>query len=234
MLPDDYVAQIDRYGFCIVNDVLPLAVVDPLTRVIVRAQQEQAESGKSITGYVRKLLGIDEIRALCCSALMLHFVTPILGPHAMPVQAVLYDKTPQSHWSVAWHQDMAIAVKEQICFEGFGPWSVKDNVVFVQPPIAVLEKMISVRLHLDDCGSDNGPLRVIPGSHKNGALYSTDMARLKNTYSPIACTVRRGGILVMRPLLVHSSRDLAHSPHRRIIQVDYAADELPGGLQWAQ
>src|SRR5262245_7189469 len=87
------------------------------------------------------------------------FVEPILGPGAFVVRGLFFDKTPRANWKVSWHQDLTIAVRVRIEAPGFGPWSLKAGVVHVQPPAEILERMATVRLHLDDCSESNGPLR---------------------------------------------------------------------------
>lgn len=73
----------------------------------------------------------------------------------------MFDKASDANWNLAWHQDVTIAVQRQMDVPGFGPWSVKDGIVHVQPPEEVLNAMVAIRVHLDPCGADNGPLRVI-------------------------------------------------------------------------
>src|SRR5207248_2544553 len=127
---------------------------------------------------------------------------------------------------------LSIAVRERKEAEGFGPWSVKAGVLHVQPPAAILEKMLTVRLHLDDCPEQNGPLRVIPGSHLLGRLREGAISALTTPAAPVVCTVARGGVLLMRPLLLHASSPSQQPGHRRVLHIEYAASPLPGGLQW--
>jgi ectoine hydroxylase-related dioxygenase (phytanoyl-CoA dioxygenase family) len=94
--------------------------------------------------------------------------------------------------------------------------------------------MVTVRLHLDDCGADNGPLRVIPGSHAQGILMGDEIAHWRKNITGVACEVPRGGVLLMRPLILHASSSAKVPGHRRVIHLEYAAGELPGGLEWAE
>jgi ectoine hydroxylase-related dioxygenase (phytanoyl-CoA dioxygenase family) len=148
------------------------------------------------------------------------------------VRAILFDKTPATNWKVSWHQDLTIAVKARRSVAGFGPWSEKAGVPHVQPPAAVLQRMVTLRVHLDACGSENGPLQVIPGSHTRGRLSPSDIERVTRDGPIVTCEVEAGGVLAMRPLLVHASSAARRPHHRRVVHLEFAADDLPSGLQW--
>jgi ectoine hydroxylase-related dioxygenase (phytanoyl-CoA dioxygenase family) len=158
-----------------------------------------------------------------------------LGLGASAVRGILFDKTPGATWKVVWHQDLTVAVRERREVEGFGPWSEKDGVPHVQPPTALLARMVAVRVHLDDCTTTNGPVRVIPGSHRTGRLSASDVDRWRATAPEVVCTVPRGGVLAFHSLLLHASSPALEPAHRRVIHVEYAGAgwaELPGGLAW--
>jgi len=115
---------------------------------------------------------------------------------------------------------------------GFGPWSIKAGVHHVQPPVSVLENMCTVRLHLDDCGEDNGPLKVVPGSHSRGLLDEPELARVVTAAPVELCCVPRGGAVVMRPLIAHASSSATRPGHRRVIHIEFANADLPWPLEW--
>ncbi|MEO1087014.1 MAG: phytanoyl-CoA dioxygenase family protein, partial [Acidobacteriota bacterium] len=138
-----------------------------------------------------------------------------------PVRSILFDKTPASNWPVPWHQDLTIAVDQKREVAGYGPWSVKDGVVHVQPPAALLEAMATVRIHLDDATTSSGALWVIPGSHRLGRI-STDQIADFAEGDAIPCECRAGDVLVMSPLVLHSSRRTKDAQHRRVLHFEYA------------
>jgi hypothetical protein len=148
------------------------------------------------------------------------------------VRAILFDKTPQSNWAVPWHQDLGIPVRERHDVEGFGGWSLKEGVWHAQPPAAVLEGMLTLRLHLDDCDDDNAPLQVLPGSHDLGRLDEARYAALLREHEAIVCTAKAGDVLAMRPLLLHASAKAARPARRRVLHVEYAGGVLPAPLRW--
>lgn len=155
-----------------------------------------------------------------------------LGPGAFPVRGMLFDKTPVANWKVGWHQDLTIAVQHRVEAPGYGPWSEKAGVVHVQPPVAVLETMLAVRLHIDECGTDNGPLRVLAGSHRAGKLRDAEIPSWRSRVPEQVCVVPRGGVLLMRPLLLHASSPASSPQHRRVLHLEYAGCDLAAGLEW--
>ena len=156
----------------------------------------------------------------------------ILGEDCFAVRGILFDKRPEANWLVPWHQDLTIAVAEKLNVEGFGPWTEKAGIPHVQPPATVMEAMLAVRLHLDDCSVENGPVRVLAGSHRLGRLSAREIEAMRASADEVTCTVPRGGVLLMRPLLLHSSSPATSPNHRRVIHIEYAATPLPGGLRW--
>jgi ectoine hydroxylase-related dioxygenase (phytanoyl-CoA dioxygenase family) len=160
------------------------------------------------------------------------YILPIakhhLGSPAFLVRSTLFDKPIESNWAVPWHQDVTIEVQEQIEVEGFGPWSVKDGLISVQPPESVLENMLTLRLHVDDTDDENGALIVDPGSHRLGKLRINDIVP-KN---PTVCSCEAGDILLMRPLLFHASNRSVSAKPRRVLHLDFALEPLPSPLKW--
>ncbi len=150
---------------------------------------------------------------------------------ARPVRAVFFDKNPAHNWRVPWHQDLTIVVRKREEVSGYGPWSVKEGVPHVQPPAELLARMVTLRVHLDDCEADNGALRVRPGSHLAGRLPCDAIAGWADA-SEITCAIRAGGVVAMRPLLLHASAPAIRPAHRRVIHLEYSSDSLPPPLEW--
>lgn len=150
------------------------------------------------------------------------------------VRGLLFNKLPEANWAVPWHQDLTIAVCERREAPGFGPWSVKDGVVHVQPPDEVMAGMLAARIHLDDAHAANGALRVIPGSHTDGRLSAEAIGRWTTSRQAVTIEAPLGSVLLLRPHLLHASSP-AESPHqRRVIHLEYSKDELPFGLEWKE
>lgn len=178
-------------------------------------------------------LGIDGVSEIVASSRVLQLVRPWLGGEPVAVRVICFDKSPGKNWLVPWHQDLTIAVQERREVPGFGPWSVKDGIPHVQPPAELLERMLTVRLHLDDAHAGNGALKVIPGSHRGGRLSPDEVRAAVASTPEHICEVEAGGILLMRPLILHASSRSVSDTHRRVLHVEYAGFTLPSGLEWA-
>jgi ectoine hydroxylase-related dioxygenase (phytanoyl-CoA dioxygenase family) len=159
-------------------------------------------------------------------------VKPILGKQAKVVRAIFFDKTPKANWKVTWHQDLTIAVQKRREVEGFGPWSEKAGVPHVQPAMSILKNMLTLRIHLDESSAENGTLSIIPGSHRLGRISPAQIQTLRKTKSTILCSVPKGSVMFMRPLLLHASKAGINPSHRRVLHFEYSAESLPGGLEW--
>ena len=225
--------EIDKNGFALCEKVLSAQEVSKL--LIAVAQIDESNSVRKRGGVfaVRNLLDVSpDVRELAKSSSVRALVEPILGPTFLPVRGILFDKIADANWKAPWHQDVTIAVQERVEIEGFGPWSMKADVLHVQPPAYILEGMLSVRLHLDPCGEANGALRVIPGSHREGKIPEEKIPTVREKSSERVCELGVGGILLMRPLLLHASSPSQIPEHRRVVHIDFAAVKLPSGMSW--
>ncbi|MGC2112224.1 MAG: phytanoyl-CoA dioxygenase family protein, partial [Candidatus Korobacteraceae bacterium] len=177
--------------------------------------------------------GLPAITALANSPSIRGLVQSILGEGYFAVRAILFNKNRNANWKVAWHQDAVVPVKFRSEMQGWGPWSVKLGVPHVRPPASILEKMVTVRIHLDDCGVDNGPLRILPGTHLRGVLSDAEIEALSKK-NEIVCAVQCGDVVLMRPLTVHASSAALSATSRRIVHIEFAVDELAAPIQWRQ
>ena len=157
-----------------------------------------------------------------------------LGAKALPFKATLFDKSPQSNWLVSWHQDLALPVRHRTDATGWGPWTLKAGQLYALAPAEALGRVVALRVHLDDSHAANGPLRVLPGTHRLGRLTDEGIAEAVNNVAAVECLVAAGGVLAMRPLLVQaSSKSLANAP-RRVVHLEYAAQVvLDSGVELA-
>jgi ectoine hydroxylase-related dioxygenase (phytanoyl-CoA dioxygenase family) len=218
--------EIDRDGFIILDRFLSLDLIDRLIQDITALNLTPERAGirniLELLPSVQQLAESQEIRSL---------VEPILGNSARVVRGIFFDKQPTANWKVPWHQDVTIAVKNRLDLPNYHPWSLKGGIHHVQPPVAILEQMLTVRIHLDKTNESNGALKVITGSHCDGKLSDEVIDIWKQT-SQIHCNCEPGGILLMRPLLLHASSAAIIPSHRRVIHLDYAGCNLPEGLDW--
>ena len=224
---------VESDGFVIVEDVLSHRETNELLLAMEQIGNTGSVRKRGGIFAVRNLLDVSpEVAELAGSGTIRALVEPILGAHFFAVRGILFDKIPDANWKVPWHQDVTIAVQERVEVDDFGPWSMKADVLHVQPPASILENMLTVRLHLDNCGEDNGALRVLPGSHKHGKIPEQGIAGLRESLPEHVCAVGLGGALLMRPLLLHSSSPSRVPGHRRVVHLDFASVTLPAGLRW--
>jgi len=227
--------QFDQIGYAIIPSLLAMDACDLLAAELTALLETQQQSSARTHGGLRNVLRVSSrAMAFAASERCTSLVSDLVGGPAFPVRGILFDKTDGSNWGVPWHQDLAISVAEQIEAAGFGPWSVKEGIVHVQPPPHILANMLTIRLHLDDCAADNGALRVMPGSHLQGELSAEAISSWVTRQAPVTCEISKGGALLMRPLILHASSRAKNPSHRRVLHVEYAATELPNGLKWSE
>ncbi|MHA6718526.1 phytanoyl-CoA dioxygenase family protein [Sphingomonas sp. RS6] len=155
-----------------------------------------------------------------------------LGPSARPVRAILFDKSPATNWALGWHQDRTIAVRHRVDVDGYGPWSIKQGLCHVEPPFAIIESMVTLRIHLDPVPAYNAPLLIACGSHRLGKVAERDIAGVVERSAIATCLAQPGDIWLYATPILHASAASAGGGHRRVLQVDYSASALPAGLDW--
>lgn len=145
---------------------------------------------------------------------------------------MLFDKSADRNWALGWHQDRVIAVRERISVPGFTRWTMKAGIPHVEPPFPLLESMLTVRIHLDDVTDSNAPLLVAPGSHRLGAVAERDLETTVSRFRVLKCSAAAGDVWIYAAPILHASERATEPRHRRVIQLSYSADDLPGGLEW--
>ncbi|MBV9495353.1 MAG: phytanoyl-CoA dioxygenase family protein, partial [Acidobacteria bacterium] len=180
---------LERNGYAVANVVLAAAQCERIAASLPAAE--------GLRGGVRNLLTHPTVTRLVAN------LGGIVEPGLVAVKATLFDKRAEANWRVAWHQDRAIAVAERVDIEDYGPWSTKAGVVHVEPPAEVLAQMLAIRIHLDDCGPENGPLRLLPATHRLGKLGDDAIAQLAASLPFVELHLPQGAMLLMRPLLLH-------------------------------
>lgn len=155
----------------------------------------------------------------------------VLPRGAVAIQAIAFDKNPSANWKVTWHQDVMFPFARAATAPGHDLPSRKAGVDYARPPRAVLEALLAVRLHIDDCDENNGPLRVAPGSHREGVLRGDGIAGRVAACGEITCLARAGEAVLMKPLLLHASSPAREPRHRRVLHVVYH-DGAPVAEPW--
>ena len=170
----------------------------------------------------RHILGCPAVARLAQDSRLIDLASEWLDAAAVPFKATLFDKSADANWLVAWHQDTALPISEYRESAGWGPWSEKAGVTYAHAPAKALERIVALRIHIDDSTADNGPLRVLPGTHSLGVLSEAQIRKLALQMRPVSCTVAAGGVVIMRPLIIHASSKLNSLAPRRVIHLEYA------------
>jgi hypothetical protein len=212
--------QVEQDGYAIFPGVLPVAEVQQLTLQLEGSALHRSRAG------VRHLLGNSAIAGLARDPRLLGIAQSVLGSDAFPFRATLFDKSPDSNWLITWQQDTALPLREKHETPGWGPWSVKEGITYAHAPAHALEKVVALRLHLDDSGKDNGPLRVLPGTHQKGVLSDQQVEAVASSVNAVTCLIPRGGVIVMRPLIIHASSKSQSDVSRRVIHIEYASPNI--------
>jgi ectoine hydroxylase-related dioxygenase (phytanoyl-CoA dioxygenase family) len=228
-----YKKQVEQHGFGVIDAVYTDDEVKALLDVIGAAETSGETFRKSAGLFaIRQFLKeVPNAIPLLLTSKLKNCITGLFGTDNFIVKSIYFDKPEQSNWFVAYHQDLTISVDKRVAIEGYGPWTVKHNQFGVQPPIEILQNIFTIRIHLDDTDENNGALKVIPGSHKNIYRPETiDWAIEKE----VSCNVSKGGIMIMRPLLLHSSARTTNNKKRRVIHIEFSSTKLHEQLQWAE
>jgi len=228
-----HAAAIERDGFAVVRDALDADLLTELENAVKSVAEGAGVRSRNGIYAIRNLLSLAPgVKRALDSQLIRSLIASSLGKDALLVGASFFDKRPGAKWKVPWHQDATITVRQKTEVTGFGPWSMKAGIQHVQAPPYVLYDLLSLRVHLDGCREEDGALRVIPGSHNFGRLPTDSIPQFTRDATTETCAVPQGGLLAMRPLLLHASPGAKIAQSRRVIHLGFAARSLPAPLEW--
>ncbi|GAA0562101.1 phytanoyl-CoA dioxygenase family protein [Chitinophaga japonensis] len=226
--------ELSDNGFSIVESIYSTNEVQNILTAINRADTTKETFRKSndvfaIRQFLKEVPGTfdliftDKLRSV---------IRQIMGDRFFVVKSIYFDKPETSNWYVSYHQDLTISVDKKVELENFGPWTTKQNQFAVQPPIDILENITTIRIHLDDTDENNGALRVVPKSHVKKIYRPETINWAEETET--TCCVGQGGIMLMKPLILHSSGRTENKRRRRVIHIEFSDRELPPEIQWAE
>ena len=221
-------------GYAILRDVYTTAEVTGILDVIndIDTSGPAFRKTNDLFAIRRFVKEVPAISPLLFNSRLCEIITTLFGKNYFLVKSIYFDKPEQSNWFVAYHQDLTISVDQKKPCAGFEQWTVKNDQFAVQPPVALLENIFTIRIHLDDTNENNGALKIVPGSHRKGIYRPETIDWSKET--EVVCNVPRGGIMIMQPLLLHASNRTVNNNKRRVIHLEFSDQLLPGGLQWAE
>lgn len=224
---------LEQQGFDILTEMYSADEVERILITIQQASDNSTAFRKTADLFaIRQVLKeIPDLTALVLNGKLRTWINTNFGTGYFIVKSIYFDKPGNSNWFVAYHQDLTISVDKKIALEGFGPWTVKQEQFAVQPPADFLKNMFTIRIHLDDTDEQNGALKVIPGSH---LTICRPEAIDRSTVLETICVVPKGGVMIMKPLLLHASGRTQNGKNRRVLHIEFCNKELPAPIQWVE
>jgi ectoine hydroxylase-related dioxygenase (phytanoyl-CoA dioxygenase family) len=202
-------------GYSIEQSVFSDLECDSLIGALAEAPIQRSRAG------ARHLMANPAVSTLAHDRRLIAIANQALGSQATPFRATLFDKSSRANWLVAWHQDTALPLVSRFDSPGWGPWSEKAGILYAHAPAWALSRILALRVYLDRSANDNGPLRAVPGSQTAGVLTDEAVHDYVRRHDHIECPVARGGVLAMRPLLIHSSSKSQSRSPRRVLHIEY-------------
>ena len=221
-------------GFAIINDIYSLTEVEKILSVIENTNSDKDTFRKSSDLFaIRQFLKeVPSISKLVFNDKLISILKNLFGDKYFAVKSIYFDKPQSSNWYVSYHQDLTISVDKKVEVDGFGFWTTKHNQFSVQPTLDILQNVVTIRIHLDDTDENNGALKVVSKSHRQG-IYRPETIDWTKEKEEV-CSVEKGGVMLMKPLLLHSSGRTTNNQQRRVIHIEFSNIELPKELNWSE
>jgi ectoine hydroxylase-related dioxygenase (phytanoyl-CoA dioxygenase family) len=213
----------DDPGYLICDRVFSRTDMDGVAEALAAAAVERTKAG------ARHVLKVPAVRRLAADSRLLEIASQFVGATPTPFRATVFDKSPTANWLVVWHQDTALPLCQRIASAEWGPWSTKAGVLYAHAPAWALEQVVALRVCLDDSTATNGPLRVLPNTHRGGVFTDEQIAERTRDTTPVDCLTSCGGVVAMRPLTIHASSKSTDMQARRVLHIEYAATVNLGG-----
>ena len=215
-------------GYSITDPVFDRREMERVGQALAVADLPRTKAG------VRHVLRVPAVRGLAAHPALVALAVTFIGEQPVPFRATLFDKSAVSNWLVAWHQDTALPVRQRVADSSWGPWTTKSGVLHAIAPASALATIVALRVHLDDSTQTNGPLRVLPGTHAGGVLTHDEIQQMAAVVTSVACVASAGGVVAMRPLVVHASSKASDNQPRRVLHIEYATSvHLGAGIELA-
>jgi ectoine hydroxylase-related dioxygenase (phytanoyl-CoA dioxygenase family) len=209
-------SMMEDAGYWVEENVLSEPECDSLIEALSHNMTGRSRAG------ARHLMTNPMVAAVANDQRLLQLARRSLGEGAVPFRATLFEKSGKANWLVVWHQDTALPLASHNKSSEWGPWSKKAGILYAHAPGWALSRILALRVQLDGSTRENGPLRVIPGSHAFGVLSDEEVFGMARRQEQVECIISRGGVLAMRPLLIHASSKGRADEHRRVLHIEYA------------
>jgi len=233
-IPGNTKEKIVSEGFAIIDNIFTDEENEHLVQIISKADTSKPTFRKTTDLFALRQFfkEVPSTIDIIFNERLKSIIVDLFGNNFFIVKSIYFDKPEGSNWFVSYHQDLTISVNKKIELKGFGPWTVKQNQFAVQPPLNILQDNFTVRIHLDNTDEENGALKVIPKSHLKGIYRSETIDWSMENES--VCRVKKGGVMFMKPLLLHSSGRTVNNNKRRVIHIEFSRSNLPNDLKWSE
>jgi ectoine hydroxylase-related dioxygenase (phytanoyl-CoA dioxygenase family) len=218
---------LEREGYAFVPAMFSGAEIDTISDALFSSGLVRSRAG------IRRAMRHPCVAELAADSRLVELACTALDAPSVAYRATLFDKSPHSNWLVVWHQDTALPRREKREAPGWGPWSMMEGIVYAHAPAEALREVVALRIHLDDSTGDNGPLRILPGTHRQGVLTDHEIQTFTQNISPVDCVSARGGVVAMRPLAIDASSKSACDRSRRVLHIEYTPSRALEDLQLA-
>lgn len=234
MISNTTKSEIAEEGFAIINGVYDDAEIDNIITIIAEANATKNTFRKSNDLFAIRQFHkeVPKSLALIFNQNLKKIINDHLGDDYFITKSIYFDKPEMSNWFVPYHQDLTISVDKKVALAGYHKWTTKDNQFAVIPPLSILENNFTIRIHLDNTTYENGALRVINKSHTKG-IYRPENINFDAETETI-CEISKGGIMIMKPLLLHASNKTTNKKRRRIIHLEFSNQKLPNEIEWSE
>jgi ectoine hydroxylase-related dioxygenase (phytanoyl-CoA dioxygenase family) len=226
--------EISEKGFTTIENIYTEEEIESILHTIelVDKSNETFRKSKDLFAIRQFLKEVPTSIPLVFNDNLKNIIQELFGENYFVVKSIYFDKPEDSNWYVSYHQDLTISVENKIEKDGYSSWTLKQNQYAVQPPIELLENIFTIRIHLDKADENNGALKVIPKSHLK-KIYTPELMDWQTEAESI-CKVDKGGIMIMKPLLLHSSSRTTNNQKRRVIHIELSNSELPTDMNWSE
>lgn len=231
---NNHKSLIQESGFTIINNIFSDEEIEKMIEIIqhIDTSKDTFRKSEDLFAIRQFLTEVPEVNDLVFNENIKTIIKEIFGEQYFAVKSIYFDKPEKSNWYVAYHQDLTISVDKKLEIENFGPWTTKQNQFAVQPPLDILENIFTIRIHLDNTDGNNGALKVVPKSHSKG-IYRPETIDWSVETEAI-CNVEKGGVMIMKPLLLHGSNRTTNGKKRRVIHIEFSDRQLPEKLNWSE
>ena len=230
-----HLKELESEGFIIIENIYNNEEIENLISIIESATENKIK--ESTFRQSQDLFAIRQFHKEIPKSLKYIFNEKLkniiknnFGEDFFITKSIYFDKPEKSNWFVSYHQDLTISVDKKMELKNFKNWTNKQNQFAVQPPIEILEKNFTIRIHLDKTTNENGALKIINKSHINRICRIENLELKTETI----CEVDKGGIMIMKPLLFHASNKTINNERRRVIHIEFSNQQLPNGLEWSE